>query len=188
MQLPKPSVPRQSQRPKPVIKQPSWRPRWPNTIQFNQLRQPIPEPSVMPRPRQLPRLQCFRRNTAITCRALRSRPSGKKVEVVMTSSPPFRPPYTTVHSQLGGAGCILPFAIDTNTSITLIHPAPKDPSHGRTDILSCSFHANTQTVSETKKVPSFARANGGPAPGQSYPGGYDGRTSLPQEIRNLSLV
>ena len=27
---------------------------------------------------------------------------GKKVEVIMTSSPPVRPPYATVHIQLGG--------------------------------------------------------------------------------------
>ena len=63
------SVPRQSWRPKLITEQLSWRPRQPNTIQFKQLRQPVPKPSVMPKPRQPLRLQCFRRNTAITCRA-----------------------------------------------------------------------------------------------------------------------
>ena len=92
------------------------------------------------------------------------------------------------HLIRGGTGCILPFTIGTNTSITLPHSAPKDPSHGRTDILSCSSHADAQTVSETEKVPSFARADGGHAPGQSYPSGCNGRTILPQEMRNPSLV
>ena len=87
-----------------------------------------------------------------------------------------------------GAGCILPFTIWTNTSITFTHPAPKNPSHGRTDILSPSSHTDAQTVSETKKAASFARADGELAPGWSHPGSCSGRTSSPQEIRNPSLV
>ena len=87
--------------------------------------------------------------------------------------------YATVHIQLGGTGCILSFTIGANTSITLTCSAPRDPSHGRTDILSRSSHDDAQTVSETEKVPSFARVNGGHAPGQSYPGSCNGRTSSP---------
>ena len=97
---------------------------------------------------------------------------------------------TLCHSPqlIGGAGCILPFTIRANTSIAFTHPAPKDPSHGRTDILSHSSHTNAQTVSQTKKVTSLSRANGEHAPRQSHPGSCDGRTSSPQETRNPSLV
>ena len=95
-------------------------------------------------------------------------------------------PQSTIHK--GGTGCILPFAVGTNTSIAFTHPAPKDPSHGGTDILSYSSHTNAQTVSGTKKVTSFTKADGEHAPGWSHPSSYNGRTSSPQEMRNPSLV
>ena len=69
----------------------------------------------------------------------------------MTSSPPVRPAYATVHIWLGGAGCILPFTIGANTSISLTCSAPRDPSCGRMDILSCSSHADAQTVSKPNR-------------------------------------
>ena len=80
------------------------------------------------------------------------------------------------------------FTIGRNTSITFTRSAPKDPSFGRTDILSCSSHTDAQTVSETEKATSFTRADGEHAPGWSDPGSCGGRTSSPQEIRNPSLV
>ena len=52
---------------------------------------------------------------------------GRKVEVIMRSSPPVRPPCSTVHSHLGGAGCLISPFIGTSTSIPLVLP-PSTPS------------------------------------------------------------
>ena len=65
---------------------------------------------------------------------------------------------------------------------------PKDSPCGITAIHSHSSHTNAQTVSKTKKVTSFARANGEHAYGQSHPDGHAGSTSQPQEARDPSLV
>ena len=49
-------------------------------------------------------------------------------------------------------------------------------------------YSNTQTVSKTKKVASFARADREHAPGWSHPGSYIRGTSPSQEVREPSLV
>ena len=95
---------------------------------------------------------------------------------------------TLSHSpqSIRGTGCIIPFTIGTSTSITFTRPVPKDPSCGRTAILSHSSHTNAKTISKTKKATSFARVDGEHTPGWSHPSSCGGRTSLPQEVRNPS--
>ena len=67
----------------------------------------------------------------------------------------------------------------------ILPPRTPPQKNSHLQLLPC---ANTQTVSKTKKVASFARANGEHPPGQSHPGSCIRGTSQPQEVREPSLV
>ena len=161
----RPSVPRKSQRPKPITKQLSWRPRQPNNCLIQAAEATCSKAISNAKAQTTSQAVIFQEEHCNYLWGLEEQALGvesRSHQDILSSCQA-----TLCYSpQLvrGMLAASYHLHIGTNTSIAFTCPVPKDPSHGRTDILSHSSYTDAQTVSETKKVTSFARADGGHRP------------------------
>ena len=112
---------------KPIIKQPAWRPRQPDAVQFKQLRWSVPRPSVKLRPRKTSQAMMFQEEHSKYLRSLEEQAFGEESRShhnILSSCQA-----SLCHSLqlLGGSGCLVSLAIRTSTSIPPLILPPRTP-------------------------------------------------------------